>query len=909
MKITENINKKITKYRFVFLFYLFVSTLIFIKMFFSAGSVVGSDWGFPDNFDQLRIFYDSLFHSWTHAGNLFGTRQLSTSSIFVMTPLYLLTYIGVPIALTIKLLLIFIFALGAANMNLFLRYIGLKKLPAFVGGAIFIFSPIFFNYTLIGWLYVLLSLALLPLFIYLFLRFVEEGSYRLAVVAAIVFTIASVQSQTIIWYPLVVITLVLVKIRQKHQFLAGIKFGVVVAAVFLILNLYWLLPMVLYPSQGVIGNNLVKSSISLGTSQRLATYNLLRTWGGLFNYQFETSYPGFLRWLSFLVAGFGLSSLLLYKIERYRKHLAYLLFIFLVPIGFYYLDRQIISSLPFSNLIRDVARFSVLSTFALSAMITIMLDGLYDLKFKNKSLILSLIILALFLNIYPFWSGNLYSTPVSGFDFRMRTKVWPSEYQELNQKLSAENPSEKALFLPLGGLVSLSNDWRYHGAFREIVDVYSGYSPLPATVSFSDRSYGVSTEIISQINQAIEKQNIDKLKFLLVKARINFLVLRRDMDYYDWDDEEKSNFEKQVYDLADNDFAGVYFDQGEILAIKVNDSVLTVSAADGLVEVASNSEKILSNYVDLNYFDPKIINQLEEFPQIFDIFSCPALITFDGRNSMFSQFVPSKIDGYNFVSLSRINEKLMIDKWNYRQDNLNPKLDQGLKDENQEMISSFESSPLSDANNQQYVAYLNDALHNPEIYFNFRGNNLKVKVNGKDYLSEARGGDIAVLTAADLPKGYNLLETEDKNLVPILIKSDSQSSNLLPGAVAVEKKNASEYAIKISGVRSDFYIEFAENFDKYWKLYKNDGELSQSAVPESDHFVSNGYGNGYRMVISDLEENGALQKNSDGTFSGEFRLYFQPERISLPASAISLAAFFVAIAFILVKGKNENIKK
>ena len=905
MKISQIFGEKLIRYRYVFLFYLFISVLVFIKMFFSAGSVVGSDWGLPDNVAQIKIFFETLIHSWTRIGNLFGTRQLSSVSVIFIGPIYLLSTIGIPVSLTIKLFIVSVFALGASNLNLLLRYMNLKPSSALIGGLVFILSPVFFNYSLIGWIYVLFSLSMLPLFIYLFLRAIDSGNYRYVLLAAIIFSLAIIQSQTIIWYGLTTLSLVFGYGSVTRRLWRSLKYAFLLMVSFLALNFYWLPALILLPDQGAAGGEIVKSSISLGTSFRLSALNILRTWGSLYNYQFENSYPKVFELLSFAVPMIGLSCV--FFVKKFKKHISYLLLIFLIPAFFYFIDRQVISALPFANLIRDVARFSVLSTFALSAMVAITVDQLQTIKISIHKWLYPLILLILFLNAYPFWSGNLFAFPKSGFDFRLRTKIWPTEYEELNQKLLSENQEQRAIFLPLGGLVSLSDDLRYKGAFHEVPDVYSGYSPIPATISFSDRSYGASSEVVDAINQSIKNQDINRLEYLATLTKINFIVIRRDMDFYDWDDDQKLDFENKLKSLVVSGRANVYMDQGEIYAIKFKTGEKIIDAHSQLVEINSNSEKILSDYLNIQFIDPNQFKEIDQYRQISELFPDQNLFTYNQQNSILSSFVQSTPYGYKFFSLENLLDTILLQKWSYYQQNLNLKLDEGIKEDNRKSILAIEKTSLPIDIIGKYIVYLNENVDNSTAYFESKSaESDRLKINGKNYELKPIGNGLLAAEALTLSKGPNIFQVDDKNIIPLLLKTKSLSADTAIPKITPQKVSASEYLIKIENARDDFYLNFAENFNSYWRITKTGRLFDRELVSADNHFVSNGFGNGYRIKLSDLEKAGAVSKNSDGTLSGEIRLIFWPEKMIFPGLVVTTLSLVIILLLLFAKRKEVS---
>ena len=575
----EILNNLLKKYRWLFLIYLCIFAVVFGKIFFMKSSISGGDWGFPDNGSQMKVFFDSLLHSWTRLGNIFGARQLGSSLIIFIAPLLLLSKIGIGVSSIMKLFLVLIFALAGSNLNLFIRYIGVKPFPAFIGGLIFTFTPVFFNYSLMGWLYVLLSLALMPLFAYLFLRSVDDKNFIFLIFASIVFTIAGLQSQTLVFYPIIMAVFCLRYLSDKRELLLSIRNSFLILLLFVLLNAFWLLPLLLFPDVGVTGNGLVNSTISVGTSDQLSLLNVIRGWGSLFNNQFEYSYPKFLLPFSFTLTVLAIISLIFTKSRR--KDVVPMIILFTISCIFFFIDRDILLKIPFSNVVRDVARFSTLSTFSLVVLATIALDIIFSIKSRLQNLLITTVIIFLLLGACPFYSGSLFEGRVHDRDFRLRTRQWPAEYQELNNKFQKEDKSKKAIFFPIGGLVSISEDKSFSGMFQETPDVYACFAPVFGTVFFSDRKQ-VDSEMVGKINQDVQDQDADGLIKLSSSISLNFIVFRRDLDIFDWSDAEKNKFEQKLRAEVAKGNAEIYYDKGPVLA-------LSLKSADPLVSVTGQN--------------------------------------------------------------------------------------------------------------------------------------------------------------------------------------------------------------------------------------------------------------------------------------------------------------------------------
>ena len=575
------------------------------------GSISGGDWGLPDNISQAKVFFESLLHSWTRTSNIFGARQLSMPLLIVIAPSIVISYLGISLATIFKVFLVLVFAFAASNFNLFLRYVGLRSVPAFIGDLVFILSPVFFNYSLMGWLFVLVSLSIIPLFIYLYLRAIDEDNYKFALLASLLFSVAAIQSQSVMWFLLILAFVAIGYGTLSKKLPLALKYGLLIFVSYVLVNSYWLYSFIFFPDLNATGSDLVQSTISVGTSDNMNIFNILKLWGGLFNSQFELSYLKAFSWAPYMIPLIALSSLLFWK--KYGRHISYLLLIFFTIIFLFFLGRSLLSNLPFSNLIRDVSRFTILSTFALVALFSITLNQIYIWKSNYRFLIFVPIFLLLLINIYPFLSGKQFFGQQLDHDFRLRTKVWPSQYNEVNEMLSNVSDGDRALYLPMGGMLSITNEESFRGAFMEAQDVYSGYSPIPSMISMSDRSLGASSDLVDHINTSIMDMDEDELYINLSQGKVGYLVVRNDVDMYDWNKPDKDKFKVALWDLIENGKAEVFYDEGPVYALKL----LKVGDV-----VDSTFEKINpSSYrLDASEFDGDlVINLYENFDPYWEL--------------------------------------------------------------------------------------------------------------------------------------------------------------------------------------------------------------------------------------------------------------------------------------------------
>lgn len=117
--------------------------------------------------------------------------------------------------------------------------------------------------------------------------------------------------------------------------------------------------------------------------------------------------------------------------------------------------------------------------------------------------------------------GNWY--PGRKCDIRLRTKIFPSEYFNLETYFNNERGDSKALFLPMGGVVDYNDDYKYHGLCNESWDLFGGFSPIPGSVAISDRQNVYINDFVEAINVKTHK---DILGFLSL-TNIKYIVVRK----------------------------------------------------------------------------------------------------------------------------------------------------------------------------------------------------------------------------------------------------------------------------------------------------------------------------------------------------------------------------------------------
>jgi len=855
---------------------------------------MGGDWAFPTTAIETQNYFANHFSSWSYIGNLFGDRLFSPTSLFFASILKALSLMGAKGDISPKIILVTFFALASTNFNLLLRYFKVNSRIAFFGGLLYVFSPIFFNYFLMGWQFVILFMAILPLIIYFFDISINKNNYRLALLVALLFSLVVVQSQALVWVPIVLLSMSLSYFSDKKKLYVSFKMLALIFFVFVLLNMYWLPGMLLLQDSELVDTSLVNSVVSLGTAARLSVPNLLRLWGSLFNYQFETSYNLTLSLISFIVPLLAVLGAIAYKTKRYA---IYLLFLFIVPILFYALDRDILSSIPFSGLLRDIARFTVLSTFSAVALVSLFLNYIYT-RFKKKKWLVGLLAIILLLNIMPFFNSSLYEGRVNDYDFRLRTFQLSSDQITLEKMFDNEKEGKTALFLPIGGTISTKDNVLFKGAYQEMQDLYAGFSSVPGVSSISDRSTDASGDMLKEINRALVSGEDQNFKNIINRLDIEYIVFRRNLEYRDNDSNDVSGrVEEMIEGLVRDGTANIYYDSGNILAVEISHKIDQVEFRGELIgfdypllEVARElTTENMTNLISKDnqrlirkYFET-IKKNTDENGEVYSIINQNE---FYGAGTL----KESSATIIKPVSLKELSEIFVSVKLNLEKQ-VAMTNDTKVISKNKSIINMIDRNQFI-ADPGYYMVYLDEGVSESRLYFdNGEAKEANISINDEGYRVE-RTDKGMMIDNINLKKGLNTIYSLQMEPSYIEIKNDNAFEYPNESQLKVDRINNSRYKVSVLGKpNTDFLLTFNDSFDKYWHLYDKTGIGKEIIVDDASHFIANGYCNGWIINPDDLH----FDENGKATFYIEYEPqdYFVYGSIITIISVISIFAFFI----------------
>ncbi|MEA2020142.1 MAG: hypothetical protein U9M98_00225 [Patescibacteria group bacterium] len=514
---------------FVFIFYGLI-TLFFLRgVLFFPGQPAGGDWGFPFTPAQVSRYFESNLYTWTDT-QLFGSQQYFLNGLPFRFLTLVVTSLGITCDIYAKILLIVAFVFPALSMYALCNFLGCDRKESFLGGLFYITFPFVFNYIAMGWLFVLFSMGILPLAVVFFIKSVEDKNIFYAILTGVLYFLAMIQSQTLIWYPLVFLSLSIFFVGERERIFSYVKSFLVVLLVFSALNTYLWLPLFLGEGSGVVSTKLALSPGSLGTWARLSYPNVLRAWGSLFNYQYESSYPVVLTPFSFFIPVLAYSSLFLVFGKKKKIVLSFAALSF-IPLFLLILGPDIIVKLPFSDIIRDAGRFSVLSSFSYVVMAILTLRVLFKQAKGHSNIFKIGLIIVLAINTYPFWSGALYGEQEHQYDIRLRGYEFPLGYTSLEESLKNKRGDIKVLYLPIGGSLNIVDDKRFYGPFKEIQDIFAALSPKPGVITINDRDLGAASKLIFHMRTVLKSQHFNTFDSLLPLMNVRYIAVRENVKH------------------------------------------------------------------------------------------------------------------------------------------------------------------------------------------------------------------------------------------------------------------------------------------------------------------------------------------------------------------------------------------
>lgn len=455
----------------IYLLILFslIYSLIFLKYFFVSWIPVWNDWAFPIYWYQLKNWFVYSLYLWQdHIWNIFWSR-LSFSLALFFQYIWKIFYelFNMKWEQYQKILFFLSFLIWwYSSYYLFYKY-SKNHFMSFLWWLVFTLNPVSFNFILMWWNFAFISIFSFPLIILLFEKNLENNELKYLFILSILFSIFwFVESQSIVHFMfLLTIYYFIKKWISKVSIFDYIRKILIILWIVILLHSYWLIWVFLikdpYIASSVIQDDITRFAL------RFSYVDLIRGWGSVFNYQFETAYPYILSIFSFFPLAIFLYSIF---IRRYNTTDIFFFFVFLYPFLMYLFSKYFSFYIPYTAVIRDFWR-SFPYLFLSSGYF------LSKINLKNKWIYCWIVISFLFF-IFPFIDGSLFNirwnkaTWISekDYDQRLRLLKFDSNIANIDFLISKEYFNKKSLYFPLWGWYIFPWDKRFDWLWASIRD-------------------------------------------------------------------------------------------------------------------------------------------------------------------------------------------------------------------------------------------------------------------------------------------------------------------------------------------------------------------------------------------------------------------------------------------------------
>ena len=367
---------RILPFIIIILFIFFITSPLIAKQ----GIITGEDTAYPNTKLQIIKIIEISSNSWDF-NSLISSRSFNAGAAtpFYLFELFLVNFGMTPATFT-KIFLYISYLFPATAIYIFLRYLKYSKISATISSIILITTPVFFNYTIMGWYYVLLSIGFMLFALVLYFKSVNEKNKLYIPFIAILYSLAFAQSQSIIWFPILVMCSYPYLVHKKDDFVLCSSNILLIFIIFLLINSYTIFPQILAPNKAITGSDYLYAPASQGMLVNFYPLNIIRGWGSLYNMQYE----GILTREGIPLVSFIVPTLAVVGIffSKNKRHTVMFIIIYLIPFIFSCMIpyRKFLYAVPLANVIRDFARFSIFSAIGSSMLIASVIDHYVNKK-------------------------------------------------------------------------------------------------------------------------------------------------------------------------------------------------------------------------------------------------------------------------------------------------------------------------------------------------------------------------------------------------------------------------------------------------------------------------------------------------------------------------------------------------
>jgi len=154
---------------------------------------------------------------------------------------------------------------------------------------------------------------------------------------------------------------------------------------------------------------------------------------------------------------------------------------------------------------------------------------------------------------------------------------------------------------------------------------------------------------------------------------------------------------------------------------------------------------------------------------------------------------------------------------------------------------------------------------------------------------------------------YKNISLSPAGLIPdnIFSMKKYKTSYQAPKNVTFSKINPTRYKVFVTEAKSSFPLIFSESFHKNWQA-----KIQGSRIDDDDHFMANGYSNGWLINTVDVcENNNKCKINTDGSYDIEITIKYWPQQLFYLGILISGASLVGCIGYLIYDRRKRRKKR
>ena len=713
-------------------FFLSLTLFALNGIILSSGVVINHDWAIPPYRTQIiHGFPSEFFSSWQNGADItVNSRGGLVLGLFNRLASLSLGFDGEVLT---KAYLVMTLSLSGLSMYLLGRSFKKSWAASLVAGTLYMLTPWLFDRIVAGDFSRMFSYMLFPLIFYLFVKSINSqnktkfflSSVSIGLVLLFVDDIAfAVVFFTLFLYS--AFNILLSSNRAKKLFISITALGIVFS-VFLISNLYWLIPSFLFNQQpGVLSLATLNDLLARSSNNNLL--NTIKTTSnpvGWFLISVNNNW--FYSIWNLIITLIPISSFIALISRPKDKNV---LIFSLIAVIFLFLGKGInpplgglyswaFSNIPFVQVFRDSDKWVMILPFAYSFLLLFSVDSaitrlkelkippqkmrwLSSIKIKTcpkqsskRFIAISLVLILLivfFVSSYPFFSGD--------FDGELKAVNFPSYYQDVTQWLSMQRGDFHVLWLPPD--IYTQYDWIGSSSYQQH-DLMATYSPKPNFMSYSSADIAHLSYFTASLIYHNSTEYVGKI---LAVSNVKYLILRNDADGWWWRNlgwtKDKLNYviEHQSGLRLVKEFGAIDVYLNEYYSA----DGATVSLANNVSLISGGFSTLTSlSYTNSNSY-PVFVDQIpQESISSYTSYASDLVVKNGDFSSFVFSFVPEQYI-MNAGSYATIGNKELGWATLYGSDYwwLNPSYLDSIKESAIASINATLNVPFSSANSQQY---------------------------------------------------------------------------------------------------------------------------------------------------------------------------------------------------------------